>query len=92
MLADSFTINETDKKELLSEISKASLRLNQQVENLLNTSRIESGFIQAKKEWCDLNEIISSAFLKFDDELKNFVTKNSQQKNSAFIQNRLRAS
>jgi two-component system sensor histidine kinase KdpD len=47
-----------NKGELLAEISKASFRLNQQVENLLNMSRLESGFLQAKKDWCDINEIV----------------------------------
>jgi hypothetical protein len=44
-------ISESDKKELLTEISIASQRLNQQVENLLNMSRLESGVFQIKKDW-----------------------------------------
>jgi len=47
-----------NKNELVGEIAKASFRLNQQVENLLNMSRLESGFIQPKKDWCDINEIV----------------------------------
>ena len=50
--------SEGNKKELLSEISKASLRLNRQVENLLNMSRIDSGFLQPKLDWCDMNELV----------------------------------
>lgn len=45
-------------KDLVSEISKASLRLNQQVENLLNISRLESGHIKPKNDWCDVVELI----------------------------------
>jgi len=52
------TLNENDKIELINEISKASFRLNQQVENLLNMSRLESGFIKPKKDWCDIIELI----------------------------------
>ncbi|MES2701733.1 MAG: ATP-binding protein [Bacteroidota bacterium] len=47
-----------NKSDLVAEISKASLRLNQQVENLLNMSRLESGFIQPKNDWCDINEVV----------------------------------
>lgn len=47
-----------DKQELIGEISKASLRLNQQVENLLNISRLESGHIQPRKDWCDVVELV----------------------------------
>lgn len=50
-------LTESNKAELLNEISKASLRLNRQVENLLNMSRIESGFLKPKKDWVDINEL-----------------------------------
>lgn len=55
------------KQELLSEISKASFRLNQQVENLLNMSRLESGFLQPKKDWCDINEVIYSVVRRIEE-------------------------
>lgn len=55
------------KSELISEISKASFRLNQQVENLLNMSRLEAGFIQPKKDWCDITEIIYDAVKRVED-------------------------
>ena len=51
-------LSEQNKRSLLSEISVASLRLNQQVQNLLNMSRLESGTIQLKKDWCEINELI----------------------------------
>ena len=47
-----------NKTDLLSEIDAASMRLNRQVDNLLNMSRLESGFIKPKLDWCDLNELI----------------------------------
>jgi len=51
-------LTEENKEQLLTEISKASLRLNQQVENLLNISRLESGHIQPKNDWCDVVELV----------------------------------
>ena len=51
-------LSDLNRHELISEISKASFRLNQQVENLLNMSRLESGFIQPKKDWCDMAELV----------------------------------
>lgn len=47
-----------DKEQLIQVISQASLRLNQQVENLLNLSRLESGHIQPKNDWCDVQELV----------------------------------
>lgn len=51
-------LSDSNRHELINEISKASFRLNQQVENLLNMSRLESGFIQPKNDWCDVTELI----------------------------------
>jgi len=51
-------LTQENKDQLVHEISKASLRLNQQVENLLNISRLESGHIKPKNDWCDIVEII----------------------------------
>ena len=51
-------MSENQKEKLLEEISIASLRLNNQVENLLNMSRLESGVIVAKMDWVDVNEIV----------------------------------
>jgi len=47
-----------DRSELVEEISKAGFRLNQQVENLLSMSRLESGFLQPKEDWVDVSELI----------------------------------
>ena len=67
MMPDS-KLSEENKNELLSEISKASMRLNRQVENLLNMSRIESGFLELKKDWVDVRELIYDVV----NRLKNY--------------------
>ena len=51
-------LTDVDTNQLIAEISKASLRLNQQVENLLNISRLESGHIKPKHDWCDIQELV----------------------------------
>jgi two-component system sensor histidine kinase KdpD len=56
-----------NKEELIGEISKAAFRLNQQVENLLSMSRLESGFLQPKKDWCDIIEVIYDAVKRIEE-------------------------
>ncbi len=56
-----------NKDELINEISKASLRLNQQVENLLNMSRLETGFIKPKIDWCDISELVYATVKKIEE-------------------------
>lgn len=54
-----------NKDDLLNQIDIASIRLNRQVENLLNMNRLETGMLRLKKDWCDINELIFSVIQKF---------------------------
>ena len=56
-----------NREDLITEISKASFRLNQQVENLLSMSRLESGFLHPKKDWCDITELIYDAVKRIEE-------------------------
>lgn len=66
-------LSDNNKGELVNEISKASLRLNRQVENLLNMSRLESGTLQLKKDWCDINELVHDVVNQLREQAKNHV-------------------
>jgi two-component system sensor histidine kinase KdpD len=66
-------LSEADKSELLNEISVASIRLNQQVENLLNMSRLESGVFQIKKDWCDINDLIYKTIQRLEPNLQKYI-------------------
>lgn len=72
---NNINLPEKYKEELLDEIQEASLRLNGQVENLLNMSRLETGNFQLKKDWTDINELIYIVLNKIT---------NSQQHNIQF--------
>jgi two-component system, OmpR family, sensor histidine kinase KdpD len=71
LLSNTSKLSEENKKELVEGISIASLRLNQQVENLLSMSRLESGFIQPKKDWTDINELVYDVIHRLEQPLKN---------------------
>jgi two-component system sensor histidine kinase KdpD len=64
-------LSTANKEQLISEISKASLRLNQQVENLLNISRLESGHIKPKNDWCDIEELIYEVVRRVEENGSN---------------------
>jgi two-component system sensor histidine kinase KdpD len=61
-------LTEVNKFELVSEISKASLQLDRQVSNLLNMSRLESGFIKPKNDWFDASELLYDVVKDLQDE------------------------
>jgi two-component system sensor histidine kinase KdpD len=63
-------LTDKDKSELVSEISLAAIRLNQQVENLLSMSRLDSGILQIKKDWCDINDLIYKTIQRLEGNLQ----------------------
>ncbi len=68
-------LSEDLRTNLVSEISIASFRLNRQVENLLNMSRLESGFLEIKKDWCNISELVDSVLLRVQEPIRNFIVK-----------------
>lgn len=70
LMTNPHLLTDVNKKELLEEISKASLQLNRQVGNLLNMSRLESGSITLHNDWCDINEMIYNVINRLEDNLK----------------------
>lgn len=56
------------REELLNEIEIAGFRLNQQVENLLNMSRLEAKVLQPNPDWCDVNELVYSVIVGTKDK------------------------
>jgi two-component system sensor histidine kinase KdpD len=70
--SDTLLISKTSRenqKELISEILKASTRLNHLVENLLNMSRLESGKIAVHLDWCDINDLLNKVTKDLKEEL-----------------------
>lgn len=66
--------SETDSMQtaLSQEIFTASLRLKRLIDNLLNMSRLESGFISVRLDWYDLNDLVNKVTEDLLDELKQF--------------------
>ena len=63
---------EVTKQALYNEISIASIRLNRLIENLLNMSRLESGHITSRPDWCDVHDIVNNVADSLQTELKPF--------------------
>lgn len=63
---------EDTRKKLYLEINTASIRLNRLIENLLNMSRLESGLISPRFDWCDIHDLINRVADSLQNELKPF--------------------
>lgn len=57
---------------LYHEINTAALRLNRLIENLLNMSRLDSGRLTPRIDWCDLHDLINKVTQTLSLELKSF--------------------
>src|SRR4030095_14317426 len=58
-----------DRSALIHDIQSAAERLNRLVENLLDMSRLDSGRLQLKLEWCDVSDVISVAVKRMEKDL-----------------------
>jgi two-component system sensor histidine kinase KdpD len=61
LLDESRPIGASDRRELLGTIQGEGERLARLVTNLLDLTRLESGVLAPKKEWCPVDEILASA-------------------------------
>ncbi|MBK5722237.1 sensor histidine kinase KdpD [Dysgonomonas sp. Marseille-P4677] len=66
------TYPEDVKKELYGEILIASNRLNRLIENLLNISRLETGKIAPRIDWCDISDLFNQVVENLQEELNNY--------------------
>lgn len=57
-LRENNSVTEGNRQILLAEIDRAGLRLNRQVNNLLDMSRLESGILKVNRDWSDVNELL----------------------------------
>lgn len=61
--------NGTLQGSMVGEIQEATARLNRLVGNLLDVTRLESGHVQTKLEWCDIGDVIQTTLRLLEREL-----------------------
>jgi two-component system, OmpR family, sensor histidine kinase KdpD len=54
-------VSEAERAELIDVIEAESARLARLVDDLLDLSRIESGAVAPRADWCDLHDVVASA-------------------------------
>lgn len=57
------------QRAMVAEIQEASARLNRLVGNLLDVTRLESGHVKAKLEWCEVGDVIQTTVRALEREL-----------------------
>jgi two-component system sensor histidine kinase KdpD len=71
IISASESLSQQNQKEFTQEIHTAADRLNRLVENLLDMTRLESGQLAPKLDWCDINDLFRSSLQKLKKELES---------------------
>jgi two-component system sensor histidine kinase KdpD len=58
------------QRAMVAEIQEAAGRLNRLVGNLLSMTRLESGHVKPKLDWCDVADLIQSTLRELEKELR----------------------
>jgi two-component system sensor histidine kinase KdpD len=72
-------LSEHNRGVLLREIDTAGMRLNRQVDNLLNMSRLESGMLMPKYDWCDMEELVYNVIQKIEPGYTQQITLDAEE-------------
>jgi two-component system sensor histidine kinase KdpD len=65
-LKESENLSQNTVNELFTEIETAGMRLNRQVEHLLNMSRLENDMLKPNLDWCDVNDLVFAVTRTFE--------------------------
>jgi two-component system sensor histidine kinase KdpD len=69
-LLDTAPLDATVRTELMQTILDESERLNRQIRNLLDMTRLESGAVRVNKEWLPFEEVVGSALTRLERRLE----------------------
>jgi two-component system sensor histidine kinase KdpD len=63
------------RRNMIAEIQEATARLNRLVGNLLDVTRLESGHVRARLEWCDVKDLVQTTVRSLERELARHTVK-----------------
>ncbi|WP_425059400.1 Sensor protein KdpD [Sporomusa carbonis] len=61
------------RHELLENIQEGAARMERVVSNLLDTARLESGMMQLKIDWCDIEDIIGTSLQRLRETTQRYI-------------------
>jgi two-component system sensor histidine kinase KdpD len=69
LLAGGEGVGRAEERELLETIQSESQRLSELVSNLLDLTRLDSGALQPRREWCPVEELVHGALDRLGERL-----------------------
>ena len=75
LLDEEGSYSEMARHELLENVQEGAMRMERVVANLLDTARLESGMLQLKIDWCDIQDLLGTALQRLHDRMQQYSLK-----------------
>ncbi|MBP2637954.1 MAG: kdpD 3 [Firmicutes bacterium] len=72
LVEDGEVYSEKARRELLENIQEGASRMERVISNLLDSARLESGMMQLKIDWCDIQDIIGAALQRLRERIQQY--------------------
>lgn len=73
LLDEEGSYSEKARHELLENVQEGAMRMERVVANLLDTARLESGMMQLKIDWCDMQDILGTALQRLRERIQQYM-------------------
>ena len=75
LLDEEGSYSEIARHELLENVQEGAMRMERVVANLLDTARLESGMMQLKIDWCDMQDLLGTALQRLHERMQHYALK-----------------
>ena len=75
LLDEEGSYSDIARHELLENVQEGAMRMERVVANLLDTARLESGMLQLKVDWCDMQDLLGTALQRLHDRMQQYALK-----------------
>jgi two-component system sensor histidine kinase KdpD len=75
LLDEEGSYSDIARHELLENVQEGAMRMERVVANLLDTARLESGMLQLKVDWCDMQDLLGTALQRLHDRIQQYALK-----------------
>lgn len=77
--------DDNSRHMMLENINDGAFRMNRLVSNLLEMTKIESGSITLRREWCDIEDLFNAAYARVEKYLEDRRIELKLQENLSFV-------
>lgn len=85
LLENEKAYDEHARREMLENINDGAFKMNRLISNLLEMTKIESGSVTLRRDWCDIEDLFNAAYSRAEKYLENRRIELKRQENLSFV-------